>query len=174
VSNFDSAIQYTLLNEGGFTDDAADSGGATNFGITHSDLARFRGKPVTTEDVRNMTREEASLVYRQFFWNPMGLDQIDDLAIATALFDVGVNQGLRESIFMAQVALGIKPADSVLGANTATGINACEPKRFLRLFAPKVQLRYVGIVLNNPAKLTFLPGWTNRAMRLLSLMDGVL
>ena len=62
--------------EGGFDNDPDDPGGPTNMGITQSDLARWRQKPVTVDDVRNLTRDEACQIYREFYWKPINGDKL--------------------------------------------------------------------------------------------------
>lgn len=59
----DQILDEILRREGGYVNDPDDLGGATNFGITQATLADFRKKEVTAEDVRNLSVQEAKLIY---------------------------------------------------------------------------------------------------------------
>ena len=59
MTPFDTAVAFTLREEGGFTDDPRDPGGATNLGITLATLTHWRGRPATADDVRQLTVVEA-------------------------------------------------------------------------------------------------------------------
>src|SRR5664280_1189786 len=61
MAQFLAAIQYVLLNEGGFSDDPNDPGGATNFGILQRELPGV--------DIRTITREQAISFYLPNYWN---------------------------------------------------------------------------------------------------------
>jgi lysozyme family protein len=90
--NFPACLAFTLKFEGGYVDHPRDPGGATNLGITHKTLARWRKQPVTKADVRALTKDEATKIYRAFYWDevrasslPRGLDLMT--------FDAAVNSG---------------------------------------------------------------------------------
>ncbi|MCC2654360.1 MAG: hypothetical protein K0Q60_4526 [Microvirga sp.] len=69
ASRFEKAVEIVLQHEGGFVHHARDPGGATKFGITRETLSRVRGRPVTIEDVRELTRAEALAIYRWLYWD---------------------------------------------------------------------------------------------------------
>ena len=56
---FEIAYPFIAKWEGGFVNDPRDPGGATNMGITIATLSSWRGTPVTVQDVRNLTKQEA-------------------------------------------------------------------------------------------------------------------
>jgi lysozyme family protein len=173
MSDFTKAVDYTIRNEGGFTNDSKDPGGATNWGITQSDLARFRGKPVSSLDVKNLTREDAVKIYHAFYWLPLGLDALSDSDIATAIFDTGVNRGLHTAIRYSQEAAKVT-IDGMNGAKTQAAINSTPKNSFLVRFATIAQHGYMELALELPGKrLGFLSGWSARAMKILTLLEGV-
>ena len=88
-STVEDALKYSLKNEGGFVNHPADKGGATNMGITIGTLSAYLGKKATVTDVKNLTHETVADIYRERYFNPMGLSKIVDQSIATALFDMG-------------------------------------------------------------------------------------
>lgn len=171
MSNFEKALSYTLVNEGGFTNNPNDPGGSTNFGVTSEDLARHRMKPVTSDEVKAMTREEACDIYLKNYWTPLGLDQLKEPAIATAVFDIAVNRGMSAAIKCVQSVCKL-PVDGHMGPMTISSLNYMGPDLFLARFVSLVEHGYVELVLQLPEKrLGFLAGWSARAMRLLTLME---
>lgn len=83
--NFDKALSFTLLHEGGYSFDPNDPGGETNFGISK----RYHPKV----DIKNLTKDQAANIYLQEYWIPM---KCDDLAspLDIVVFDSAVNPGM--------------------------------------------------------------------------------
>lgn len=89
--SFDLAFARVLGIEGDFSDDPADSGGATRFGITEQ-VARAHGYK---GDMRELPLETAKQIYRRDYWDRLSLDAVARLSfpIAEELFDTAVNCG---------------------------------------------------------------------------------
>src|SRR6185437_16377169 len=70
MTPFDTALAFTLAEEGGFSDNPADPGGATNKGIT---LATFREyQPgATVDELRAISDADVWRIYRLGYWNHM-------------------------------------------------------------------------------------------------------
>lgn len=88
---FSYVLAHTLESEGLFSDDAADSGGATMYGITES-VARKNGYD---GDMRDLPLEKAKEIYHREYWVKPGFDRVaeHDVELAQELFDAGVNVG---------------------------------------------------------------------------------
>lgn len=84
-------ISALIQKEGGYTNNKADAGHITNFGITEAS-ARQNGY---AGDMRDMPREFAAKVYRAIYFIDPGFDKVYALSqrIAEELFDTGVNMG---------------------------------------------------------------------------------
>lgn len=141
AANFNTIMDHVFREEGGWADHPRDPGGATNMGITHITLAEYRGKPVTKNDVRNLTRAEAREIYRKRYWNVIKGDDLPS-GIDLVMMDGSVNSGVGRGPKWVQSALGVVQ-DGKVGpatisaanrANAAVVINAaCEARmRFLR------------------------------------------
>ncbi len=117
MSPFDTCFAFTLREEGGFTNDPHDPGGATNLGITLATLTHWRGHPCTAEDVRLLTLAEASAIYRALYWHALRCDLLPP-GIEAMTFDFGVNAGPHESAVELQQAVGTT-IDGVIGPLTA-------------------------------------------------------
>lgn len=94
--SIETIIDGVLDREGeAFTDDPNDAGGATRFGITQRTLSAYLGRPATVEEVKALTRETASVIYRKRYVIDPGFAAIAELSevIGTELVDTGVNCG---------------------------------------------------------------------------------
>lgn len=115
--DFDSAFVALIGNEGGLTDDPADPGGLTKYGISQ------RAYPAV--DIRNLTLDGAKAIYRQDYWGPAGCEQVPD-AIRFDLFDMAVNSGVKTAIKTLQKAV-LENEDGVMGPATMTALQAADP-----------------------------------------------
>jgi len=163
-------IQGILNNEGGFQNDPDDTGNyadgvlvGTNLGITPTALAAFRGvdvSEITEEDIRGLTEEEATEIYAQDYYYAPGFDKIDNDYLRENVVDMAVNAGPAQATKLLQRLAGVS-ADGILGPMTTEAVNnagintndySTERKRF-----------YLDLVLNDPIKVKYLPGWAFRA-----------
>ena len=70
---FDQALQHTVSLEGGYSNHAADRGGATDYGITEA-VARENGYTGSMKDLPLSTAKE---IYERRYWKPLHLDDIN-------------------------------------------------------------------------------------------------
>lgn len=117
--NFDRALAEILRHEGGYVNDPHDPGGETNMGISK------RSYPL--EDIKNMTRERAAVIYRRDFWNAVRADELPD-GVDLAAFDAAVNSGPSRSAKWLQRAVAVR-ADGVVGPNTLAAVGKADPAR---------------------------------------------
>lgn len=91
MSSIDQMLAALIDREGGFTDNPADKGGPTAFGITQATARKYG----YTGDMRSLPRDFAEKVYRTIYFVEPGFDKIHALSqrIAEELFDTGVNMG---------------------------------------------------------------------------------
>ena len=135
-------------NEGRYSNNPADPGGETMFGISK------RAYP--QEDIANLTLERAKFLYKRDYWGPAGCDAVPD-AIKFHLFDTAVNQGVHTAIRVVQNAVGETP-DGILGPKTLQAIASMD--------ATKAVLRFSGARLiaytSTAGWEDFGKGWVNR------------
>lgn len=115
-SSFARSLEATLRFEGGFSDHAADPGGATKFGITRATLEDWRGESVSEAGMRALTRAEAAAIYRRNYWELAGCDRLPP-GVDLAVFDYAVNSGVDRASRALQSALGVT-VDGVVGRDT--------------------------------------------------------
>jgi lysozyme family protein len=114
--NLSTCLAFVFAEEGGYTDDPMDPGGATNLGITLDELSRWRHTAVTKDDVRNLQKAEATAIYTANYWNviqgaalPSGIDLM--------ILDSAVNMGPPRATRMLQKIVGTD-ADGHIGPLT--------------------------------------------------------
>jgi lysozyme family protein len=116
ASSYDAALARLLVHEGGYTNDAADPGGPTNFGITIYDYRKYVKPNASAADVRSMRVEEAKAIYRAKYWGAQRCDELP-AGVDYAVFDYGVNSGIGRSGKVLRRCL--KLADNTSAVNDA-------------------------------------------------------
>ena len=156
------ALPWVLRHEGGWSDDADDPGGATNKGITLATAQRHG--IATADDLRQITDDQVAEIYRADYWRFNGLT---DQRVATKIFDMAVNMGLRTAVRLVQGCLNALGAglveDGAWGPMTENTVNAVPPDRMLQALCQESAEHYHAIVAGRPASEKFLHGWLTRA-----------
>lgn len=121
-----------LALEGGatLTDNPADLGGPTIYGITQA-TAQAAGYAGALAD---MTEAEAMLIYRTVFWIAPGFDQINDImpALAAYMLETGINLGPSTPSGFLQRGLNVMNNQGALYANvTVDGNTGAETRAAL-------------------------------------------
>lgn len=132
--DYDTAFDRLIGNEGGYVNNPADPGGETNWGITWPILNQAIATGVVTSDttIATLTRDQAKLVYKAFFWDKGQMDQFDP-AIAFQVFDFAVNSGISTAIRKLQHAVGVAD-DGNVGPATIAAIKSYTPAEVIMLF----------------------------------------
>lgn len=139
MANFEDAINIVLQNEGEkFTDNPHDPGGATKWGITLKS-AQAHGLCQTFDQLKTITRQQASNFYRQYYWSSI-YNNITHQSISTKVFDTGVNVGpivavkyLQRAVNNLNVDTNTPPlvVDGHIGSQTLAAVNAADPAKLL-------------------------------------------
>jgi lysozyme family protein len=167
MTDFAKALAYTLKWEGGWSDDPADPGGATNHGITLKTAQRYGIK--TKEELRAISPERVAEIYEAGYWR---FGDGEDQRVATKLFDMAVNMGPETAIRLLRKALGALPDTPTAdggpsGAGparpTLDAANGVGPPLLLACLREVCAAHYRAIVARRPASAKFLKGWLRRA-----------
>jgi lysozyme family protein len=169
TNNFDSAFEHVVGVEGNYSNDPFDHGGPTMYGITQATLAAFRGKPVSEADVKNLSLNEAKMIYRSKYWNPLNLDQVKSPILATIIFDQGVNRGITSAAQGIQRCVGTK-VDGMIGPKTIEAINAKASRDLALDFVFDAQDFYGRLVQKDHTQARFLVGWLHRTHHLIRMV----
>lgn len=120
ADNFDAALKHVLRHEGGYADHPSDPGGATMMGITRATLSNWRGREVSKDEVRVLSRTEAGEIYRTKYWSTISGDALP-AGLDLVLFDYAVNSGPGRAVRTLQGLLGVA-ADGLMGPRTIAAL----------------------------------------------------
>jgi lysozyme family protein len=158
--NFERVQAIVDRLEGGFTLSPDEPGGASNMGISRETLALWRAQPVSMDDLRRLTREEAHQIYRATFWDKLGGDHLP-LPLALMAYNLSVMSGLPRSITLLQRALNAEGAslqeDGVAGSATFAAAADADVAATVEQFAQLEEDFHRA----SPDK-QYLSGWLNR------------
>ena len=131
MANIDKLLPFILKWEGGFVNDPADKGGATNKGVTiatwkqcgydkdgDGDIDVSDLKLISNADVRDR-------VLRPYYWNRWKADDIKSQKVANILVDWVWGSGAH-GIKKPQMLLGVA-ADGIVGPKTLAAVNSANP-----------------------------------------------
>ena len=140
MADFEKAWPIILDLEGSkYTNDPADPGGPTKFGLTLKFInLHTLENPWTIDRLKLMDEKTAEDMYNHFLWIPYRMDEIDDQSVANKIFAMIVNLGVLRAARIVQKAikaelpwLGIK-IDGVIGSKTLHVINTTPANILLR------------------------------------------
>ncbi len=157
---------FILSFEGGFVNDPADPGGATNRGVT---LATWKSTgydkdgdgDIDVADLKLITAEDAvRRVMKPHYWDRWQADRIRSQSIANIVVDWVWASG-RPGITEVQKILGVK-ADGIAGAKTLEALNGHDPRSLFERIKQARILFIEGLVKRRPSLGKFRKGWLRR------------
>lgn len=157
-------IEDIIEAEGGYVNDPADRGGATNWGITIATLRVYRNNPDLTEkDVQRLTKDEARLIYRREYITRPKFDSITNDILRAQIIDFGVNSGPSTAAKALQKVLGVK-ADGDIGILTLAALRRMGYAKANNLLMAERIMHLAKAVRGRPANARFIVGWCTRAL----------
>ena len=163
----DTILDGLIRREGtSYVHHPADRGGPTRYGITLATLERWRGTPVSADDVRRLTEEEARRIYRARYVEAPGfLTVTTDEPLLTGLVDFAVHSGPRAAVLALQRAVNVT-ADGAINAATREAVARLSPREVLwRLHMIRIEL-LCRLAERHPEQRVFWRGWMARVMEL--------
>lgn len=141
MAQAEKLFPFILRWEGGFVNDPADAGGATNMGVTlatYEAYCRKKGYPrPTVERLKAITKDQVFDVFKTFYWDKWSADQIHSQKIANILVDWVWGSG-KHGIVIPQRILGVK-SDGVVGNKTLSAVNFADPDQlFAAIYKARV------------------------------------
>ena len=150
MSAFDNAFTELMGNEGGYSNNPADPGGETMWGITKR-VAVANGY---TGAMQDLPQDTAKAIAKSEYWDRYSCDSFDP-RIGFQVFDAAYNGG--PAARWLQEAAEVQP-DGVIGPVTIAAVNAADPLRIIMRFN-SYRLTYLASLDTFP---TFGRGWANR------------
>ncbi|MBZ9822356.1 glycoside hydrolase family 108 protein [Mesorhizobium sp. CA4] len=127
--NFARALSLVLANEGGWSDNPADPGGATMKGVTLANFRRYVKPNATKADLRAISDAQLGTVYRRFYWDAVVGAELPD-GVDYAAFDFAVNSGPGRAAKYLQAAVGAVQ-DGRIGPATLAAVNAASKEAII-------------------------------------------
>lgn len=141
MDNFDKAFEIVVGIEGGLSNDPADTGGVTKYGIS--------SKWHPNVDVPNLTLDQAKDIYRKEYWHAFGCGDFR-YPLDVYIFDTAVN---HTRAFTRHMLFGLSEITDL-----------CEQRLYLIVNRMK---EYNRIAESNASQRRFHRGWINRLERLI-------
>ena len=155
---FERAFAVVIGAEGGYSNNPADPGGPTKYGITLATLSRSRARACTAADVQALTLVEAEAIYKRDYWDKIRGDDLPP-PIALVVFDCLVNGG-HPALWL-QGALRVK-ADGSIGDITVAAAKAAKVADVVS----EVNAQRMVYLASLPTWGTFGLGWARRIAHL--------
>lgn len=160
MADYKKLKPFILRWEGGFVNDKDDLGGATNKGITIATFRSVYGQNKTASDLRAMTDEQWTHIFKKFYWDKWRADEIRDQSVANILVDwvwASGAYGIKIPQSMLRVTI-----DGIVGAKTIAAVNAKDGKTFFDEIK-KERIAFIDRICNSrPQNKKFKKGWLNR------------
>ncbi len=171
MADYKKCIPVIIAAEGKYSNDPADSGGPTKWGVCLT-FAKDTGdlelidkngdKRITIDDIKKLTIEDASEIFKKYFWDKFKLDDEESNKKALVIFDISVNHGLANAGMMMQRALNKMGnnlvVDKKVGPKTLSALHAADPDEFCDEILKVRENFYHKIVANRPSQKVFLKG----------------
>lgn len=175
AANFPHPIlDFTLVEEGGFSDDANDPGGATEHGVTLAVFRKVMKNPaLTVADLKAITPAEEMRVYQPGYWMTVRGDDLPS-GVDLMTFDFGVNSGPGESEMLLQEAAGLTgdDVDGALGPMSMAAISRASPSDLIAKLAGVQKAHYRSLKTFRFFGVGWLSRTDRRAAAALKLVDA--
>ena len=151
--------------EGGFVNDPSDHGGATNMGVTIATWKQVGydkdgDGDIDTDDIRLLTRADATIVLKKYYWDRWKADQIFNQSVADILVDWVWCSG-KWGVVIPQRLLRVNN-DGLVGPETIAAVNVSKQGDF-HMKIRNARLAFINdIIRRDPSQVRFKQGWINR------------
>lgn len=167
--DFAPILAQIKKSEGGWNGNAkTEPGGASNYGISMTTYADYKGRDVTFDELRKISNEEIHDVYYEKYFKAAKLDQIkpERQKSAIAIADILVNRPAATKRY-AKSSLGLKAdATDQEMVDEINKLDSSKETKFLTTYLSKVRDGYAEIGEKQPSKAALVPGWNKRVDKL--------
>lgn len=152
---FDKAFEKLMEHEGGYSNNPADPGGETMYGVT----ARVARKNGYTGQMKELPLAIAKRIAKTEYWDAVRADALPD-RVRFDVFDTCYHSGPDRAIKLLQQALGFvgRDVDGIFGKNTLARAMAANPDELDKKFNG-YRLRFLASLGTWPS---FSKGWVRR------------
>ena len=154
--NFSQCFALVLKHEGGYVDNPADPGGATNLGCTKAVWEQYIGRSVTKDDIKALTPNDVMPLYKAKYWDTIKGDDLPE-GVDYAVFDFAINSGPSRAAKALQSVLSVT-VDGQIGPATLRALETANPREV----ATAVCEARLAFLQSLPTYGTFGKGWSRR------------
>ena len=158
--NWEEALKHILKWEGGYVNHPSDPGGMTNLGVTKRVWEEWTGKPATEADMRGLTIEMVTPLYKKRFWDAIRGDDLPS-GVDLCVFDCAVNAGTGRAARFLQQTVGVV-ADGAIGPKTLEAVTKMSADEIIEKFCDLREAHFKSLSTFN----VFGKGWMRR-------LDGI-
>jgi|TARA_R110000796_G_scaffold120248_1_gene234381 lysozyme family protein len=124
--NFNKCLEMVLEHEGGYVNNENDRGGMTNLGVTRRVYEDWVDRPVSEQEMRDLTPEDVAPIYRKNYADRIHFDSLPS-GLDWACLDWAINSGASRPAKAIQRAVGAT-ADGVIGPKTLQLVAEKDPE----------------------------------------------
>lgn len=157
--NFSYCLEHILKSEGGYVNYPRDPGGRTNLGVTQRVWEEWVGRSVDEQEMRDLTPQDVSPLYRERYWNAVRGDDLP-AGVDLAVFDFSVNSGVGRAARFLQRQVGVAE-DGKIGPMTLRAVLAVNPESLIKTYCAARQ----AFLESLPTFEVFGRGWTVRVTK---------
>ena len=135
-------------------------------------LSTYLGHPVTKDDIKSLSLDDAEAIYYDWYWHKPKIDLILDDRVAEVVFDFGVHAGPEAAIKILQNILKVT-VDGEIGIKTIDAINKLGQRKLRNDYVLVCGKRLMSIVNHDASQHEFAVGWYNRTVAKLDFGYGL-
>lgn len=171
---FTNVFLPTLYNhEGGYQNKTSDSGNyvdgiliGTNHGISAPVLKAYLGRTPTVEEMKNLSKETATEIYKKNYWSSIRVPEINDKYVAIQYADMYVNSGGNAVKIMKRALNNLGYSITIsfaINDSFVESINSANPVRLHQEYKDERIEYYKELIDANPSMKEWEKGWVKRA-----------
>ncbi len=170
AARFKKISKIILRHEGGYVNRSDDKGGPTNHGIAWATWQKCAEEDVgvapTLDNLKNLTEQQAEVIYLKRYWQPKGFCGFKDERVALMSYDWSITSGgaaLKIQKLLNQKYHSNIVEDGGMGKQTVDAINAIPDQEALLQDIASIRCQYyTNLTIKDPGQTGNLKGWLNR------------
>ncbi|MFT5120385.1 MAG: LysM repeat protein, partial [Psychrobacter glaciei] len=160
AKKFHKISKIILRHEGGYVDDPTDKGGKTNMGIAWKTWLTYAksdlGLEPTTSNLKNITSEQAEIIYRKRYWEPKGFCKVVNDKVGLMIYDWTITSGGAgkevQKLLTNEFKKDVGIIDGAIGSKTIQAVNNVENQKLLLERIAAIRREYYHMLVKNRPK----------------------